>query len=335
MAPDERKGWIFDIKRYAVHDGPGIRSTVFLKGCGLACRWCHNPESISSAPELLLQAARCIGCGACVQVCPNEVHRFDEEGVHHIARDRCVRCGRCVESCYAGALLMAGWEVTVEEVVKTLREDREFYETSGGGITLSGGEPFIQSDFTLALLKACKEEGFHTAVDTSGHVPWHAIEQALPYIDLVLYDLKHMDPEAHKQNTGAPNDRILINLKKISEWRGKEAVSRGSATVVEEAAAGASPDQRGAGVPIEIRIPVIPTLNDHDEFIEQAGDFLGSLDAVKTVRLLAYHNFAGSKYESVGRANTLPDVDSPTKESLKEMAGKLRRQGKFAVVGHE
>ena len=300
-----RKGWIFDIKRFAVHDGPGIRTTVFLKGCGLSCAWCHNPESIHAQPELLLNPSRCIGCGACVEVCPNDVHSFNESGEHLLRRDRCNHCGKCVDACYSEALLMAGRETTVGEVVDILAEDRSFYETSGGGVTLSGGEPLLQNEFALSLLRCCKEEGFHTAVDTSGHLPWEAIEKALPYIDLVLYDLKSMDSEVHKQYTGSGNDRLLANLKRIDE----------------------------SGVPIEIRMPIIPTVNDTNGSIESAGRFLTALNNIKEVRLLAYHRYAGSKYLSVGRPNHMPDVESPSKKYLREIAGRMRKFEGITVTG--
>ena len=308
MEPEgSRKGWIFDIKRFAVHDGPGLRTTVFLKGCVLSCIWCHNPESIAFKPQLLLHPERCIGCGACVEACPNNAHSLNGNGEHLFLRERCDQCGACVQECFPEALLMAGRQVCAAEVVEALQADRAFYESSKGGITLSGGEPFLQGDFTLSLLRCCKDEGFHTAVDTSGHVSWNVIEKALPYVDLILYDLKHMDPREHARLTGSANDLILANLMRLEK----------------------------SGVPIEIRFPVIPTVNDGAENIESLGRFLASVGAVKTVRLLSYHSFAGSKYAGVGRPNTMPAVDSPTKEHLDDIAAKIQRQVSFPVIASE
>jgi pyruvate formate lyase activating enzyme len=298
-----REGTVFDIKRYSVHDGPGLRTTVFLKGCSLACAWCHNPESISARPELAFYPQRCIGCGACVDACPNGAHRIGDDGAHVLVRDLCQRCGRCAEACYAEALVMIGRTRTVGDVLTVLLEDRAFYERSGGGITLSGGEPFVQPQFTAALLRACKAEGLHTAVDTAGHVPWATIEEALPHIDLVLYDLKHADPQQHHRYTGAPNDRALANLRRVSE----------------------------AGAAIEVRMPIIPDVNDDDAALDAAARLLGSLRALLGVRLLAYHRLAGSKYASIGRDNTMPRGDEPTRVRLEAVAARLR-QGMAAPV---
>lgn len=305
LAPDAaREGWVFDVKRYAVHDGPGLRTAVFLKGCALACAWCHNPESISPKPELALRPDLCIGCGICVEVCPNGVHRFTSSGEHLLGRDRCALCGRCAEACYAEALTMVGRKRSVASVLDELLEDRAFYEASGGGVTLTGGEPLVQPSFTAALLHACKAAGLHTALDTSGHVPWTVIATALPAVDLMLYDLKHLDPREHRRHTGATNALILENLRRLSE----------------------------VGVPIEIRIPVVPTVNDAPDHLEAIGQFLGSLDNVVAVRLLAYHRLAGSKYASVGRPNTLPAVETPSREHLEAAAARIRGGGRLSVV---
>lgn len=296
-------GRVFDIKRFATHDGPGIRTTIFLKGCSLRCAWCHNPEAFDPGPELLFYPGRCTGCGACIEACPNEAQRMAADGERLYDRARCDRVGRCAEACYADALEMAGRRLTAEQVMAEVREDAAFYETSGGGVTLSGGEPLLQGEFAGAILRRCKEEGFHTAVDTCGHVDREVIEEVLPYVDLVLYDLKHMSPEEHRRHTGASNELILENLRWISE--------------------------RGAA--IEVRMPIIPGINDSREDVQSAARFLGSLGTIRTVRLLAYHPYAGSKYRHLGRENTMPDVAPPGAERMRQVAEWVREQGLEAV----
>jgi pyruvate formate lyase activating enzyme len=297
-------GWIFDIKRFAVHDGPGIRTTIFLKGCSLQCQWCHNPESIHTMPELLIYAERCIGCEACLAICPNKAHFLTRAGTKTYDRNRCIACGRCVEHCYANALRMAGRRVSVEDVMIIIREDANFYALSKGGITLSGGEPLVQDKFAIALLRQLKAEGYHTALDTGGHIDWNVFERALPFLDLVLYDLKHIDPVLHQQYVGASNQRILENLRQLSP----------------------------SGIPIEIRMPIIPSINDAPAQIEAAALFLASLENLRGVRLLAYHRLAGSKYRSVGRVDCMPDVPIPTRQQLQDIAEHLRNHGLQVIV---
>lgn len=298
------EGWIFDIKRFAVHDGPGVRTTVFLKGCSMRCVWCHNPESINPKPELLIHTIRCIGCGVCNKVCPNGAHRITESSERILDRSLCKICGRCIESCYAGALMIAGQRVSVDEVMAVVREDAKFYEISGGGITLSGGEPLFQAEFTTAILRQCRTDGFHTALDTCGNAEWHRFEQALPFVDLILYDIKHISPRLHKQYTGVSNRRILENLRMLSRY----------------------------GVPIEIRMPIIPTINDSRETIEKTARLLGSLRNIKAVRLLTYHRLAGSKYQSLGQLNTMPDVASPSKRQMRQIARWISQHGINVIV---
>lgn len=298
------KGWVFDIKRFAVHDGPGVRTTVFLKGCSLRCVWCHNPESINPYPELLIHPSRCIACGACLEVCPHGAHQMTADGERTYDRDLCTLCGRCAASCYAEALVMAGHRVSVDDVMAVVREDATFYAVSGGGVTLSGGEPLFQGKFATALLQQCTAEGFHTALDTCGHVRWDIVEHALPYVDLVLYDLKHISAKCHKQYTGESNRLILKNLRRLD----------------------------GSDVPIEIRMPIIPTINDSRKTIDTAARFLASLSNITAVRLLAYHRLAGSKYHSLGRENTLPDVAPPSGSQMRRIAGWIRQHGLPVIV---
>lgn len=266
---------ISDIKRFAVHDGDGIRTTVFFKGCPLRCRWCHNPEGLSFRPELAYYDHKCIGCGSCVSACPNGAHRIDEKG-HQLDRAKCVGCGGCESVCLADALKFYGREVTVEELMPQLLEDRDFFETSGGGVTLSGGECLCQADFCAELLAALKAEGIHTAVDTCGFVKREAIDKVLPYTDIFLYDIKHIDDAAHREGTGQGNGLILENLAYLNE----------------------------CGKAVEIRIPLIPDYNDGAA--DAIGALLSGYDNITKVRVLKYHNMAQSKYASLGNDHTLP-----------------------------
>ncbi len=303
MAP--LKALIFDIKKFAIHDGPGIRTTVFFKGCPLACWWCHNPEAMLPRPELLLFEEKCISCGECFRVCPEQAHELlpDGERVYH--RDRCVQCGSCTEVCYAEALVMEGREVTVADLMVELLKDLPFYENSGGGVTLSGGEPTMQHEFALALLQECKAEGLHTAVDTSGQTPWRILETLLPYIDLFLYDVKHIDKGSHRRHTGTDNRRILDNLERL----------------------GAS------GTPIEIRMPIIPTINDDGEGVERTARMLAGIDAITRIQLLPYHKLGASKYARLEMEYQLAEIEPPSAAHMEDLAGRLRSHGLEVSVG--
>lgn len=271
------KTCICDIKRFAVHDGDGIRTTLFLKGCPLRCVWCHNPESISARPQLAFYENKCIGCGECAAVCPNNAHKMTENG-HIFDHTLCIACGKCEEACLGSALTLYGKEVTVDEILPKLLEDKEFFETSGGGVTLSGGECLTHPDFCAELLKKLKEKGVHTAVDTCGFVSKEAIDKVLPYTDIFLYDIKAADEAVHIRCTGQSNKKILENLFYID--------SKNKA--------------------IEVRIPFVPGFNDGE--IEKIGEILKALKNLKKVRVLPYHNFAGSKYAALGLENTLPEA---------------------------
>jgi len=276
------EGRLLDIKRLSVHDGPGIRTTIFLKGCPLHCRWCHNPESVLPKPEIGFLKMKCVGCGKCAKVCTTGAHVF-RDGAHLLNHELCTACGKCIEACLPGALEYYGREVSVEDAVKAVLEDRTFYAKSGGGCTLSGGEPLWQAEFCAELFKLLRKEGIHCAIDTSGAVTWESFEAVLPYTDMFLYDVKHTDDRLHREHTGSPNRRILDNLKRLSE----------------------------CGVPIEIRIPTIPGFNADEKSMAATGKLLSGLSSIVGVRLLPYH-LARLKYETVGHADTMPHVAPPT-----------------------
>lgn len=297
------RGLVFDIKRFSVHDGPGVRTTVFLKGCPLRCVWCHNPEGVRAQPEVFFYAQKCVRCGACVAACPTGAQTLSADGQRSFDRALCDACGKCVEACYAGALTLAGRRMSVDEVMAVIREDTGFYAASGGGVTLSGGEPLLQPAFATALLRQCKVEGFHTAVDTCGNVPWRAIEPALPFTDIWLYDVKHTDPLQHRKLTGVSNRLILENLRRVGRH----------------------------GARIEVRMPVVPGLNDSREAIEGAGRLLAEV-GVEAARLLPYHRLAGSKYAALGHENTMPDVRPPSRARMEQIARWMRALGVHVIV---
>jgi pyruvate formate lyase activating enzyme len=277
------KATVFDIERFAVHDGPGIRTTVFLKGCFLQCRWCHNPESMSAQPTLLFTVEHCVGCGECAKACPEGVHTL-VDGRHDLLRGRCVTCGACVQACFTGALEMAGREMTVDEVMREVLLDAPFYSRSGGGMTVSGGEPLAQFPFTHALLQAAKAHDLHTALDTSGLCSWDHLQELIPNVDLFLYDLKHMDPARHQALTGASNEPILSNLRRLDQ----------------------------TGKTIWIRIPLIPGQNDEETNFHSLGRFIAPLESVERVEILRYHRLAETKYERMGNDYPLKQLDAPS-----------------------
>ena len=284
---------IFDVKRFAIHDGDGIRTTVFFKGCPLHCVWCHNPEGIAPYPELQFAPERCAGCGECVRVCPNGVHALENK-MHTLRRTACSACGRCAEACLTNALTLCGRRMTLEQVLQTVLADMPFYGETGG-VTLSGGECLCQPEFCAALLRALHARSVNTAVDTSGCVPRSAIEQVLDAADIFLYDIKHIDPEQHRRYTGVDNALILDNLRFLNE-KGKR---------------------------IEIRIPLIPGVNDDVQTISQIGALLARMQMVEKVRVLPYNNLAGSKYTLLGRQNTMPACQPPAEVSLREIRALL------------
>ncbi|MFC1989184.1 glycyl-radical enzyme activating protein [Chloroflexota bacterium] len=290
--PGEQKGLIFNIQRYSIKDGPGIRTTVFMKGCPLRCLWCSNPESQNTHPEILTHDIKCVRCGRCEQVCPTGAITVDEEA-RKINRAKCNLCLKCAEACLYGAITVSGEYKTVDEVVKEAESDRVFYEHSGGGVTVSGGEALCQIDFVYQLLKACKQKGLHTTLDTSGYGPWDDLEKLLEYTDLVLYDIKHIDPEQHKKGTGVDNSSILDNARKIA----------------------------ARGVKMWLRVPLIPGYNDSKEDIEKTVRF-GIEIGVEKISLLPYHEWGKSKYDGLGRNYPFESIlalSDEYVESLKEL----------------
>ena len=283
------KGIVFNIQKFSINDGPGIRTTVFLKGCMLNCLWCHNPESKSLKPQLMFQDERCIGCGKCVKVCPLGLHTVGEDGKHIIDRKNCIACGKCVEAC-AGALEIAGREMFVDEVIDEVLKDKTFYETSGGGITLSGGDPLMQFDFTLSLLKKAKEKDLHTCIETSGYSTPEKIEELIPYVDLFLWDVKETDEQKHIEYTGVSNMKILSNLRLLNE----------------------------KGAKIILRCPVIPTYNDSEEHLQTIGKLAQELMGVIEVNVEPYHPLGQSKSLSLGIEYPISNLTFPDEETVKE-----------------
>lgn len=291
----KKQALIFDVKRFAVHDGDGIRTTVFFKGCPLSCVWCHNPEGISPKVEIGFYSHKCINCGSCANVCEQKAHEMTTN-VHSFDRNKCIYCGDCEDACLGDALKLHGKEVSVDDLLPILTEDKSFYETSGGGVTLSGGECLMQADFCRDLLKALKEIGIRTAVDTCGFVPRGSFMKVLPYTDIFLYDLKAYDSEVHKKCTGQSNALIIENLRYLDS----------------------------VGKAVEIRIPFVPGFNDGE--IEKLAELISELKNVTRVKILPYHNYAASKYASLGLAATLPQ-SLPTDEQLDSAREVMRAHG--------
>ncbi|MHB0877924.1 MAG: glycyl-radical enzyme activating protein [Anaerolineae bacterium] len=293
----EPLGLITNIQRFSIHDGPGIRTTVFYKGCPLRCFWCHNPETLRPRPELQVFPDRCIGCDACVAACPEAAH-VAVAGERRFKRELCRACGRCAETCYAEALVLVGRRWGVAEALAVLERDRPFYERSGGGVTLSGGEPLAQRQFTLALLQACKRAGLHTAVETSAFAPWREIEALLPWLDLAMVDVKLADGERHRAATGVPNEVILDNVRRL-----------------------------GQALPLIVRTPVVPGVNDDEQDVAAIAALVRELPNLLYYELMPFHRLAESKYRSLGTACATAGMESPTAELLRRLCEAARNAG--------
>ncbi len=298
------KGCIFDIKKYSIHDGPGIRTTVFFKGCSLACQWCHNPESQSTDLERIFHANRCIRCGACLEICA--VGAISQNGQSlRTDSSKCILCGSCAETCHAEAREMVGRSVSVAEVMTVIQQDVIFYDESGGGVTISGGEPLMQPDFLLALLQASQKAQIHTVLDTCGYAPWDRLDTIRDHVDLFLYDLKLMDEELHRQFTGVSNQTILRNVQRLSQL----------------------------GHDIILRVPVIPGITDGDDNIDRLAEFASGLPHLLGIELLPYHSIASDKYQRLGRDYALVAILPPSSEDLTRAAATLAGAGLRVTVG--
>jgi pyruvate formate lyase activating enzyme len=280
---EQAEGIVFDVQHYSLHDGPGLRTSVFLKGCPLRCGWCSNPESQHIHPELVMFSANCLGCGACVEVC-SAGSRRQVDGRLVWDREQCTRCGACVQACPAGATRWSGQRMAAGEVIGQALRDAPFYE-DGGGLTLTGGEPTLQPAFAEAILRLAKAERIDTAMETTGNAPWEVLEGLLPYIDLWLYDLKSVDTRTHREGTGIGNELILSNLRKLA----------------------------ALGAPVAVRVPLIPGLNATAAQVRGTAEFIARLEgAVRSVELLPYHTLGRAKYGALGRSYRWRDVEPLT-----------------------
>lgn len=290
---------VFDIQRFALHDGPGIRTTVFLKGCPLNCLWCHNPESKRPQPQLSFLEKNCVSCRRCQSVCPRQVHLFDTEGRHHVAFGRCIRCGACAKACLRHALKLFGMAMTPDEILQVVVKDRDFYERSGGGLTVSGGEPMLQFDGLLALLQQAKAEGLHVCLDTSGQAPTERYAQIAPYVDCFLFDYKLTGEALHKQYTGVGQTLILQNL----EWLCTH------------------------GCHMILRCPMIPGVNLFPAHYDAIAALSRRYDAIKTVNLMPYHDMAKGKAAQIGEAYALSEVKTMSAEQTDALYAELAARG--------
>lgn len=295
-------GTVFNMQRYSIHDGPGIRTIVFLKGCPLSCLWCCNPESQNLKPEVMYQASLCIHCGKCIKAC--KFGAIEPQNIGLVNHTECVACGECVNVCPTSALTMKGQRLTVEQVIQELKRDEINYRRSGGGITLSGGEPLLQSGFAVELLKACHAKGWHTAIETTAYATGESIDKVFPYIDLALLDIKSLNNEIHQKVTGVSNEIILKNAKRISEL---------TETVV--------------------RVPTIPGVNASPDGIRAICEFVLTLHQVKTLHLLPYHTYGENKYELLGRKYQMEEKLSLSEEEVAHLKEIVEGYGLNCVIG--
>jgi pyruvate formate lyase activating enzyme len=296
------KGTIFDIKRYAIHDGPGIRTTVFLKGCSLRCKWCQNPEGQETNPEILLRSSRCTGdCNECVSVCPQDAVSKDGNSVQ-IDKAKCDLCAKCEDVCVYEALQVVGREVTVQEVMDEIEKDKIFFDESGGGITFSGGEPLVQLDFLEALIRKIRKKNIHVTLDTSGYISFEDLDRISDKVDLFLYDLKIMDDEKHEKYTGVSNKLILENLRRLAE-QGKSVI---------------------------VRIPLISGINDDNRSIHMFVDYLQGLKSIKQINLLSYHRGGSEKHKRLRKERSPRTFQTPSDERIEKIKKILSDAG-FSV----
>lgn len=297
-------GTVFAIKRYAIHDGPNIRTTIFLKGCPLRCQWCHNPEGLERQTAMLWNEDKCVGCGECLESCPTQ-SLTRKEG--ELSRDdvNCSRCLTCVDICPALAHESTGWEASVSEIMAEIKKDIPFYDQSGGGVTFSGGEPFMQPQFLLELLRACGELGIHRVVDTTAYVKTELLLDIAEHVEMFLIDLKHMDSDMHRLYTGVPNELILYNIGVLARH----------------------------GKTIHIRIPLIEGVNSDDRNMRLSAEFLADLPGVESVDVLPYHDIASSKYAKLGQGAKSIHFAPMTKERVMHCTKILSEKNLKVQVG--
>lgn len=296
-------GIVMNIQKYSIHDGPGIRTTVFLKGCPLNCWWCHNPESQKSNPEIMFFKEKCKSCGLCLKMCPQKAIEF-VDGYPVTNEGKCNLCGKCTDFCTSNAREIIGKEMTVKDLMKEIIKDEAFYDESNGGVTFSGGEPLMHADYLNDILRACKNRGIHTTIDTSGYTDWSQFEKIIDNTDLFLFDIKHMDNEKHFKYMGVGNTVILENLKKLSE--------------------------RGSN--IYIRMPIIAGVNDDDKNIDAAVDFISKLNIIH-VNLLPYHKMGMDKYVRLNKKYKLSGLEKPSDEVMDKIADKFKKAGIKTKIG--
>jgi pyruvate formate lyase activating enzyme len=301
----DKAGLVFDIQRFSVHDGPGIRTTVFMKGCPLNCPWCSNPESVLQHPEIMVRNILCVACWKCIESCPiGAITRIGE--ISEIDRKKCNLCLECIKACPSGALRLAGKYMSVSEVMEEIEKDNLFYINSGGGVTISGGEPLVQAEFVEQVFGLCRQRGIHTTLDTTGHAPWPALKDVLAYTDLVLYDIKHLDSKKHQESTGRSNEIILNNLSQIAGL-----------------------------VETWLRLPLIPNFNDSESYIRELAMFIHKLPKgrIAKVSLLPYHNWGEQKYEELGKKYSLHGTQRLPDEHINGLKGILESNGLKVSVG--